>query len=148
MSAPMIVVDRTIHTSSTIRGGRVMYRQARVTLNGHPALSIHEATTTGTIAAGEVPEGVLFSAAPDESLTAATWTGVVQVIKFGLARCVAGEAMDPATVRLVSWDNQGRIRAAVAGDYVLGELVSARNVTAAGELCDVFVNTFAFTADT
>lgn len=144
-----IIVRRTIHTGSTIRGGRVMYRQARVTTtSGIDGLSIHEATTTGSIAAGEVPEGILFSAAPGESLTAATWTGEVDVLKLGLARCVAGEAMDPATVRFVSWDNQGRIRAAVAGDYVLGELVGATNITAAGQLCDVFVNTFAYTADT
>lgn len=144
-----IVVERTIHTASTVRGGRVMYRQARVTTtSGVAGLSVHEATTTGSIAAGEVPEGILITAAPDESLTAATWTGTIQVLKFGLARCVAGEAMDPASVRFVSWDNQGRIRAAVAGDYVIGELVGAVNISAAGQLCDVFVNTFAYTADT
>lgn len=146
MTSMPFILERYIHTASTIRGGRVMYRQARVTTPGVPALSVHEATTTGSIAAGEVPEGILLTAAPGESLTAATWSGPVTIVRFGKTQAISGEAMDPANVRYVSWDNQGRIRAAVAGDYVIGELVSPVNITGAGEVCEVFVCPFAWAA--
>lgn len=141
----VVAVDRTIHTASTVRGGRVMYRQAKVTVAGHPGLSIHEADTTGSLAAGEWPEGILFTLAVGESLAVADYTGTLSVVKFGIVRCEAGEAMDPATVKAVSWDNQGRIRAATGGvDYIIGELVGAKEILAAGEECEVFVNIFAW----
>ena len=122
-----------------------MYRQAKVTVAGHPALSVHEADTTGSLAAGEWPEGILFSLAVGESVTDTAYSGCLTVVKFGIVECEAGEAMDPATVKAVSWDNQGRIRAATGGvDFIIGELVGARNITAAGEKCEVFVKIFAW----
>lgn len=140
-----IVVQRFIHTAQTVRGGRVMYRQARVTTGGVPGLSMHEATSTGSIAAGEKPEGILINVGIDESIAAGDvvggYGGTLAVARSGIWTCCAGEAMDPATVRDVSWDNQGRIRAGVRGvDFIIGELVGARNVTAAGEPCEVHIN--------
>jgi hypothetical protein len=127
-----------VATGETVRRGRVVYDKG-TTREG--ISEIEEADTTGSLAAGEFPLGILEpSNVVDESVTDTILEGQpVTVFQDGIETWMtAGAAIDITTVanRQASWDNQGRGRVGVPGtDFILGEFRSS--TTAAGQLIKI-----------
>lgn len=127
-----------IADGETIRTGRVVYDNG-TTREG--ISEIKEADTTGSLAAGEWPLGILEPAnGTQQSLTDTLLDGQpVTIFQDGIETwMVAGAVIDITTVanRKASWDNQGRGRVGVEGvDHILGEFKSS--TTAVGQMIKI-----------
>ena len=73
----------------------------------------------------------------------------VVVCSFGEVLAVAGAVLTPGTHRFLSFDNQGRVIPASAGEIIVAEWVGqGAGAAAAGNLVTVFVNKSLYIEDT
>jgi len=124
-----------VDVGATINYCRFVQMGVTRTQSGQTVREIIQADD-GTRATGDIIPGVLVGRGPSSSITGAA-TGedsrAVDVCVFGRVFVTAGTALDPASVRWITCDANGKAIAAVLGTHqVLGYLISPITVADGG----------------